>query len=102
MFDDLDHLREDPRLAALLAHYAEKGAEDREAWRDRVMQVDGVAAEALVMLHGSLLAYDWIEQNTGMTPVVSGGGLPQCYRITAVGRRALRTAWARPDADEAA
>jgi hypothetical protein len=102
MFDELDHLREDPRLAALLSHYAEKGVADREAWQDRVMELDGVAAEGLVKLHGSLLAYDWIEQNTGTTTALPGGGLPHCYRITAAGRRALRTAWLRRDADEAA
>jgi hypothetical protein len=102
MFDDLEHLRQDARLAALLSHYAEKGAADGEAWQDRVMELDGVAAEALVKLHGSLLAYDWIEQNTGTTAAVPGGGLPHCYRVTAAGRRALRTAWLRRDADEAA
>jgi hypothetical protein len=102
MFDVLDHLREDSHLAALLAHYTERGAEDREAWQDRVMRLDGVASEALVKLHGSLLAYDWIEQNTGTTPLVPGGVPRQCYRVTAAGRRAFRTAWVRPDADEAA
>ena len=101
MFDALEHLREDPCLAALLAHYAETGADDREAWQDRVMEWDGAAAEALVGLHGCLLAHDWIEQNTGVTPAARPGAVPQCYRVTAAGRRALTNARLRPDADEA-
>jgi hypothetical protein len=101
MFDDLERLREDPRLAALLAHYAEEGAADREAWQDRVMVLDGLPPEAVVKLHGALLAYDWIEQNTGATGEPQGGAVPRCYRVTAAGRRALRGAHLRPDAEEA-
>ena len=101
MFDELQHLRDDPRLAALLAHYAENGATDREAWQDRVMALDGVPAEALVKLHGCLLAHDWIEQNPGAAPAPRPGAVPQCYRVTATGRRALANARLRPDADEA-
>jgi hypothetical protein len=101
MPDELDHLCEDAHLAALLARYAEGGAADRDAWQDRVMALDGVAAEALVRLHGCLLAHDWIEQNTGTTPAPRPGEVPQCYRVTAAGRRALGSARRRPDADEA-
>jgi hypothetical protein len=101
MSEELQHLREDSGLAALLTHYAEKGADDREAWHDRVMEWDGSHADALVRLHGCLLAYDWIEQNTGATPAARPGAVPQCYRATAAGRRALARARLRPDADEA-
>ena len=102
MYDELERLCADGHLLTLLAHYAAAGSADRMAWQDRVMELGGVAAEALVKLHGSLLAYDWIEQNTGTTTALPGGALPHCYRITAAGQRALRTAWLRRDADEAA
>ncbi len=92
MFDELDHLREDARLAGLLTHYAECGAADREAWQDRLMTLDGVPADTLVKLHGALIAFDWLEQNTGATPDARPGAVPQCYRITPAGQRALRKA----------
>jgi hypothetical protein len=92
MFDDLDNLREDDRLRILLEHYAELGAADREVWQDRVMELPGVPADALVKLHGRLLACDWLEQNTGVTPVLRPGGVPGCYRITGAGVRALKQA----------
>jgi hypothetical protein len=101
MFDELDHLREDARLAALLIHYAEKGAADREAWQDRLMALDGVPADTLVKLHGALLAFDWLEQNTGVTVVPRPAAVPQCYRITLAGQRALRRARRELDSDEA-
>jgi hypothetical protein len=92
MFDELDHLREDARLAALMTHYAECGDADAEAWQDRLMALDGVLPETLVKLHGALLAFDWLEQNTGAVVAGGPGSVPQCYRITAAGRRALRKA----------
>jgi hypothetical protein len=101
MFDELGHLREDTYLEALLAQYAERGAADREAWQDRVMELDGVTADGLVKLHGALLAYDWIEQNTGVTPILPSVAVPQCYRTTTVGRRALRLARLRREDEEA-
>jgi hypothetical protein len=101
MFDELEHLREDARLATLLTHYAEKGEADREAWQDRLMALEGVPADTLVKLHGALLAFDWLEQNTGITPVLRPAAVPQCYRITGAGRRALRRARLEADADEA-
>jgi hypothetical protein len=99
MFDEFDPLRADARLAALLAHYVELGAADREAWQDRVMGLNGVPPEGLVKLHGTLLAYDWLEQNTGVTPAGRPAVVPQCYRVTAAGRRALKAS-RQPDAEE--
>jgi hypothetical protein len=91
MFDDLEQLQGDPGLFHLLARYAEATV-DREAWQDRVMQLDGVAVEALVKLHGRLLACDWIEQNTGSTAVLRRGAVPACYRVTTAGLRAWKQA----------
>jgi hypothetical protein len=88
MAEDADRLREEEPLRGLLAHYA--GAEDREAWQDRVMELDGVERQALARLHGELLAYGWVEMNLGAAPPCRSGVVPQCYRATAAGRRALR------------
>jgi hypothetical protein len=82
MFDELERLSESEPLFALLAYYARAGAADREAWQGRMMQLEGARAEDLVKLHGELIAYDWVEQNTG--------AVPQCYRVTAAGLRAFR------------
>ena len=92
MFDELDRLREAPELRSLLAHYAERGKADREAWQDRLNHLDGLEARAVVRLHGELLAFGWIEQNTGVTPasMPRGGAAPACYRVTTAGLRALR------------
>ncbi len=98
MFDELQPLREDPRLAALLGQYA---GGDRETWRDRVMVLDGVPADALAKLHGRLLAQEWIEQNTGATPSLRPGAVPQCYRATTAGQRALKKAQVRTDDGDA-
>ncbi len=90
--DEMDRLREVKELSALLAHYQEAGGADRQAWQDRVQEMEGVAARDLVRLHGELLAFGWIEQNTGATPALRPGGAPACYRITTTGLRALRQA----------
>ena len=89
MFDETDRLAEDERLFLLLSRYAEAGLADREAWRDRVMDLDG-AADDLVTLHGELIAYDWVEQNSGVTPVLERGRVAGCYRVTAAGLRAFK------------
>ena len=65
MIDDSLHLQENPHLLALLSHYAQQGTEDRATWRDRLMQMEGVEPKQLSTLHGELIVFDWIEQNTG-------------------------------------
>lgn len=90
MFDELERLRDGKELSALLRHYQHIGEADREAWQDRLAELDGVEPRQLVKLHGELLAYGWIEQNTGITPVLRAGAAAQCYRITSTGVRALK------------
>ena len=92
MFDEWERLCGDGRLFSLLAHYAQAGAEDREAWQDRVMQMEGVGAKELARLHGELIACGWVEQNTGLTPVLKPGVAAACYRMTSAGLRALKQA----------
>jgi hypothetical protein len=92
MFDEFDRLRGCDGLLRLLAHYVAGNAADAEAWQDRRMELEGVRAEELVKLHGELLAYGWLEQNTGLTPVLRTGAVPCCYRVTAAGRKALKQA----------
>lgn len=90
MFDELDRLRDVKELFALLAHYQLAGAADRQAWQDRVAVIEGVEPRQLVKLHGELLAYGWLEQNTGATPALRAGAAASCYRITTAGIRALK------------
>src|SRR5256885_373989 len=97
MFDELERLCAVKGLLELLVYYAERGAADRQAWQDRLAQVGGATGRDLVRLHGELLAYGWLEQNTGMTPVLQKGAAPQCYRVTPGGLRALRQARDRAD-----
>jgi hypothetical protein len=84
----VDRLRDEGPLRRLLAHYA--WADDREAWQDRVMELEGVPAQALVRLHGELVAYGWVEMNIGAWPACRSGVVPQCYRATAARRRAVK------------
>jgi hypothetical protein len=81
----------DERLFRLLAHYGALGTEDRETWRDRVMELDG-RSDDLAVLHGELIAQDWVEQNTGATPLIAPGVVAQCYRVTPAGLRAFKQA----------
>ena len=90
MFDEMDRLRDVKELSALLAHYAELAAPDRQIWQDRVQELTGVEARELIKLHGELIAYGWLEQNTGATPVLKRGSAPACYRVTPAGVRALK------------
>ena len=90
MFDELDRLRADESLQHLLAHYSNLGEFNREVWQDRLMEYGGLSRECLVRLHGELLAHLWIEQNVGVLPVLRTGALPQSYRVTAAGLRALK------------
>jgi len=97
MFDEVERLREEPRLFRLLSHYA---ALDREAWQDRLMQLDGATPQELAKLHGELLAYAWVEQNTGVIAAPRAGAAPGCYRATAAGLRALKQGRANGDDEE--
>src|SRR5476651_2476286 len=83
MFDDSLRLQENSHLLFLLSHYAQQGTEDRATWRDRLMQMEGVEPRQLSALHGELIAFDWIEQDSGQT-------LSACYRITLNGLREYR------------
>ena len=90
MFDFSVRLREDAHLLALLSHYARPGAEDRAAWRDRLVQMDGVEPQQLTALHGERIALDGIEQNTGHAVLLRDGTLAACYRVTPNGLREFR------------
>lgn len=90
MLDELDRLRTNPHLLDLLSHYAHLGAENREAWQVRLMRLENVEPAALVKLHGELIAFGWVDQNTGQVPI--------CYRITLPGLRAMRQAKAKENA----
>ena len=89
MFDDAQRLRDNPRVLDLLAHYATLGAAGRDVWQDRLMHMDGVEPRELSKFHGELIAFDWIEQNTGQTFLLKEGTVPSCYRITLNGLRDL-------------
>lgn len=93
MFDDLQCLRDNSQLLELFSYYANLGEASAETWQGRRMQMDGVGAAELSKLHGELIAFDWIEQNTGLTPC--------CYRITQAGLRALRQMQSPEDLEEA-
>lgn len=95
MFEELDRLRDVKELFALLTHYQRLGESDRQIWQDRLTELNGVGARELVKLHGELLAYGWLEQNTGLTPVLRPGAVANCYRITTAGIRALKQVRAR-------
>ncbi len=82
MFDLSVRLRENAHLLSLLSHYARLGSDDRTAWRDRLMRLDGVEPAQLTALHGELIAFDGIEQNTGHAVLLPDGTLSACYRIT--------------------
>jgi hypothetical protein len=90
MFDEMDRLREEKGLFALLSHYAALGKADRLLWQDRLLRMEGMEARQTARLHGELLAYGWLEQNTGLTPILRRGETPSCYRITLTGLRALK------------
>jgi hypothetical protein len=90
MFDEMERLRDEKVLFALLSHYAALGVADRQVWQDRLLEMGGVDARQLIRFHGELLAYGWLEQNTGLTPVLRRNEAPACYRITTAGVRALK------------
>lgn len=88
----IERLRRCKPLLGLLAHYVELGREDRQLWQDRLSHWQGLTGRELSKLYGELIAYGWLEQNTGMTPILQPGRLAACYRITSAGIRALREA----------
>jgi hypothetical protein len=90
MVDFSARLRDNARLLTLLSHYAQAGSVDRTAWQDRLMQMDGAEPKELTALHGELIAFDWIEQNTGPVSVRPDGTLAACYRVTQNGLREFR------------
>jgi len=97
VFDEVVRLKENPNLLRLLGHYVEANAADREAWADRVMELPGHDAKELSRWHGELLAFGWVEQNTGVVAAERPGACALCYRSTAAGRRTLQRALAEHD-----
>ena len=81
MSDELQTLPASESLLHLLTHYVERSAPDRQAWHDRLMRLDRCEPRDLSKLHGRLIAFGWLEQNTGV--------LPACYRATRAGIKAL-------------
>jgi hypothetical protein len=100
MFDELDRLRDNLQLAGLLSYYARLGEPDISIWQDRLMQMEGVTSTELSRLHGQLIAFGWIEQNTGQVSVLRPGEVPHCYRITPSGQKALKRAFRAVDDEE--
>jgi hypothetical protein len=96
MLDEMGRLRGSERLCELLRHYADLAAPDRHAWQDRLAEMVGISPREVAQLHGELLAYGWLEQNTGLTPVLRAGFAPACYRVTTAGLRALKNLHAEP------
>src|SRR4051812_21198343 len=90
MLDLSARLRENTHLLSLLSHYARLGADDRTVWQDRLMGMDGVGPEQMTRLHGELMVFDGIEQNTGNAVLRPDGTLSNCYRVTASGLREFR------------
>jgi hypothetical protein len=90
MFNEMERLRDAPPLQSLLGHYADLAAGDRQAWQDRRLELDGEDARSLVGLHGELIAYGWLEQNTGVVEAPLQGLARRNYRVTSAGLRALK------------
>lgn len=100
MLDEIQRLRDDKHLISLLEHYAQLAVPDAKAWQDRLMELAGAESKRLTHLHGELIAFDWIEQNTGCTSILKPGAVACCYRITAAGRRALQKSGEAADDEE--
>ncbi len=82
MLDNQERLRNDPQLMQLFSHYAKLGETNPEAWHTRLTQLDCDGRVDLVKLHGELIAFNWIEPNTGQTPCN--------YRLTRAGRKTMQ------------
>jgi hypothetical protein len=78
MQDEIQILQGNKHLLRLLAHYAEAGATNQEAWQDRVMNLEGLENQDLIRMHGKSIAFGWLEQNAGGVPVLQQGSVPQC------------------------
>jgi hypothetical protein len=96
MIDEMERLRSSQGLCDLLRHYAALAVPDRQAWQDRLSELPGATPREIMHFHGELLAYGWLEQNTGQTPVLKAGSAPACYRVTSIGLRALKNLQAEP------
>jgi hypothetical protein len=96
MVDEMERLRGTEGLSELLRHYADLAAPDRQVWQDRLAELAGVTPREIAGFHGELLAYGWLEQNTGLTPVLRAGAAPACYRVTTAGLRALKNLLVEP------
>ena len=99
MFNELDRLYECAELFELLTYYATLGKEDRTTWHDRLQEFAGMKERDLTRMYGELIAHGWLEQNTGLTPILEPGRHAACYRVTSAGlkiykqvTKALRTA----------
>jgi hypothetical protein len=88
MLDEMERLRESESLHDLLGHYVALGKEDRQIWHDRLLEFAGLQGRELARLYGELIAHAWLEQNTGITPVLERGRFGACYRVTSAGQRA--------------
>ncbi|MFO0844564.1 MAG: hypothetical protein U0797_19565 [Gemmataceae bacterium] len=80
MFDEVERLREAADLHALLTHYADLAAVDRQAWQDRRLRLDGCGRRGRPGCTGELIAHGWIEQNTRRAGAAArrGPGLLPC------------------------
>lgn len=92
MFDEMDRLAEHRPLYDLLVHYAHLGGQNREAWQDRLQEFNDLEPRQISKLHGELLAYGWLEQNTGLTPILKIGQNSACYRVSTSGLKVLKQA----------
>ncbi len=90
MLDEMERLRDSESLQELLSHYATLGKEDRQIWHDRHHEFAGMHGRELIRLYGELIAHGWLEQNTGVTPILEPGRHRGCYRVTSAGLRALK------------
>ena len=62
----------------------------------------GADIRSVVTMVGGLhesLAHGWVEQNTGITPVLQRGAVPRCYRVTTAGQRAFKHVRSWQDSD---
>lgn len=90
MMNEMDRLRDCTEMFELLTHYAELGREDRETWHDRHIEYGGRQGRDLARLYGELIAHGWLEQNTGITPILQPNRHGACYRVTSAGLKACK------------